>query len=61
LEAVYGLSRLRLDDNGSIVNVRELEAPDDSEAVEQARKYLDGYDLEVWQRDRKVKLLPGKG
>jgi hypothetical protein len=50
-----------LDDNGSIVNVRELEAPDDSEAVEQARKYVDGYDLEVWQRARKVKLLPGKG
>jgi hypothetical protein len=49
-----------LDDNGSIVNVRELEAPDDSEAVEQAQKYLDGYDLEVWQRARKVKLLPGK-
>ena len=50
-----------LDDNGSIVNVRALEAPDDSEAVEQARKHLDGYDLEVWQRARKVKLLPGKG
>jgi hypothetical protein len=27
-----------LDDNGSIVNVRELEARDDSDAVEQARK-----------------------
>jgi hypothetical protein len=50
-----------LDDNGSIVNVRELEARDDSEAVEQAQKYLDGHDLEVWQRDRKVKLLPTKG
>jgi hypothetical protein len=27
-----------LDDNGSIVNVRELEARDDSDALEQARK-----------------------
>ena len=34
-----------------------LDCIDDDEAVEQAKKQLDGHDIELWQLDRKVAML----
>jgi len=32
----------------------QLECADDAEATEQAKQLIDGHDVELWQRDRKV-------
>ena len=34
-----------------------LDCVDDAQAVEQAKKQLDGHDIELWQLDRKVAML----
>jgi hypothetical protein len=34
-----------------------LDCMNDEEAVEQAKKQLDGHDIELWQLDRKVAML----
>ncbi len=34
-----------------------LDCADDAEALEQAKKQLDGHDIELWQLDRKVAML----
>lgn len=31
-----------------------LECADDAEAMEQAEQLIDGHDVELWQRDRKI-------
>ena len=31
-----------------------LECADDSEAMEKAKRFVDGHDVELWQRDRKI-------
>jgi hypothetical protein len=31
-----------------------LECADDSEATEKAKQLVDGHDVELWQRDRKI-------
>jgi hypothetical protein len=31
-----------------------LEAPDDAAAIVSARNLVDGHDVELWQRDRKI-------
>ena len=31
-----------------------LECADDTEAMEKAKQLVDGHDVELWQRDRKV-------
>jgi hypothetical protein len=49
-----------LNDAGKIINVREIVARDDAEAIAQAKQYVDGCDIELWQQGRKVKLLPSK-
>jgi hypothetical protein len=38
-----------------------LDCIDDAEAMEQARKQLDGHDIELWQLDRKVALIDHQG
>jgi hypothetical protein len=36
---------------------RILEAADDGDAVEQARRLLDGHDVELWREDKCIVLL----
>jgi hypothetical protein len=44
--------------NGHRVDARNIECVDDQEAVQQALRTITSYDVEVWQRDRFVALLP---
>jgi hypothetical protein len=44
-------------EGGHIERRLDIEAADDAGATEQARQYLDGKDLELWQRDRLVSKL----
>jgi hypothetical protein len=37
-----------------------ITAPDDETAVETAKKFVDGHDVEVWDLDRKIAVLPHK-
>jgi hypothetical protein len=46
-----------LNDHGRIFNFAELEADGDDDAKRQARHLRDGFDVEVWQLDRKVAVL----
>ena len=32
----------------------QLDCPDDNAAIEAARQFIDGADIELWQRDRKI-------
>ena len=47
----------RLDDTGHIVSREDIEAPDDEAAIEKARQFVDGHDIELWQLGRMVTLL----
>ena len=40
--------------DGHFINAFELECADDNEATERAKQLVDGHDVELWQRDRKV-------
>ena len=40
--------------DGHFFDAVPLECADDSEAMEQAKQLVDGHDVELWQRDRKV-------
>jgi hypothetical protein len=40
--------------DGHIQKAIEFEAVDDAVAVEQARQYVDGHDVELWQLGRRV-------
>jgi len=44
--------------DGGFVAVREIEAPDDEVAFKMAREYVDGRDVEVWQRERRIGYIP---
>lgn len=48
-------------DDGHILNVREIADMAESKAIAQARQWLDGHDLEVWQDDRQVAILSKNG
>lgn len=37
-----------------------IDCADDAEATEQAKRLLDGHDIELWQLDRKVAMLDHK-
>ena len=47
-------------EDGHIMSRVEIVADDDAAAVQQARQYLDGHDIEVWQEARKVTVLKHK-
>ena len=47
-----------VDYNGHRVGVTNIECVDDQEAVRQALQTITSDDVEVWQRDRFVALLP---
>jgi hypothetical protein len=46
--------------DGHFFNSVPLECADDVEATEQAKQLVDGHDLELWQRDRKVATFARK-
>jgi hypothetical protein len=52
-----------LDSSGNFCDVVRLECADDNEAMGQAKQLVDGHDVELWQRARKVASFdhkPGK-
>ena len=46
-----------LDNNDHIVKRYEFEAATDDAALDVARQYVDGHDVEVWHRERFIRLL----
>lgn len=46
-----------IDSDGHFHSALPLECTDDSEAVEKAKQLVDGHDVELWQRDRKIARL----
>jgi hypothetical protein len=46
--------------DGHFFNSVELECADDDAAMEQAEQLVDGHDVELWQRDRKVATFEHK-
>ena len=46
--------------DGRFINAFELECANDTEAMEQAKKLVDGYDVELWQRARKITVFKRK-
>jgi hypothetical protein len=47
-----------LDEDGHIVNAHVFDARDDHAALIHAFKYVNGLDVEVWQRSRRIGFLP---
>ena len=43
-----------LDNDGNSLKETELDRPDDRAAVQSAKQFIDGHDIELWQGDRKV-------
>lgn len=41
-------------ENGHFMRSEELECSDDTEAIETAKQLIDGHDIELWQRARKI-------
>jgi hypothetical protein len=46
-----------IDQDDRVVSYKAIEAESDSEAMEAAHRFVDGFDLEVWQLDRKIGQL----
>ena len=43
-----------LSDDDHVVDRIELDVADDNAAIEHAKQYIDGRDIELWQRDRRI-------
>jgi hypothetical protein len=43
--------------DGHFFSAEAIEAAGDGAAVEAAKPLVDGHDIEVWQRDRKIAVL----
>jgi hypothetical protein len=41
-------------DDDHITTRIELDCSDDKAAIEYAKQYIDGHDIELWQRDRRI-------
>jgi hypothetical protein len=46
-----------VDDKGHIAHSNVFVAPNDDAAFEHARQFVNGYDVELWNRDRLVARL----
>jgi len=46
-----------MSEDGHISGVREFDCADDEDAKAKAAQMLDGHDLEVWQRERRIAVL----
>ena len=47
--------------DGHIIQRYDFFSLDDEAAKTHAKRYVDGYDIELWQRDRKVAFLSAIG
>ena len=43
-----------VDENGHFLRAVELVCPNDDAAKEQAKQFVDGHDVELWQQDRRI-------
>jgi hypothetical protein len=43
-----------LDKNSHFLRAVELVCPNDDAAKEQAKQFVDGHDVELWQQDRRI-------
>lgn len=43
--------------DGHFCDFKVIEAPDDAAAVEVAKAFVDGHDIEVWHLDRKLAVF----
>jgi hypothetical protein len=46
--------------DGHFIRSIDLNCADDSAAIESAKQLIDGHDLELWQRDRRIARFDGK-
>jgi hypothetical protein len=46
--------------DGRFIRSIDLSCADDSAAIESAKQLIDGHDLELWQRDRRIARFEGK-
>jgi hypothetical protein len=49
-----------LDSAGHFSDVISLQCADDNEATQKAKLLVDGHDVELWCRDRKIDRFPHK-
>jgi hypothetical protein len=50
-----------IDENNRVTSYKPVDADSDAEALQAAREFVDGCDVEVWDRDRKIgRLEPAK-
>jgi hypothetical protein len=49
-----------LDLSGHFSDVIQLECADDDEAMKQAEQLVDGHDVELWQRARKIRTYAAR-
>jgi hypothetical protein len=49
-----------VDDDDRIVAHTDLDCTDDSVAIECAKQFVNGHDIELWQRDRRITKLDRK-
>jgi hypothetical protein len=40
--------------DGHLIGCEPLVCPDDADAIEKAKRLVDGHDVELWQRDRLI-------
>jgi len=40
--------------DGQVVRAIQLNCRDDNAAIESAKQFINGHDIELWQRDRRV-------
>lgn len=48
-----------IDVDDRVASYKPVEADSDSEAMEAARRFVEGFDVEVWHLDRKIGRLAG--
>jgi hypothetical protein len=46
--------------DGHFMRAIQLDCPDDDAAIESAKQFIDGADIELWQRDRKLAKFDAK-
>jgi hypothetical protein len=46
--------------DGHFIRSIDLNCADDGAAIESAKQLIDGHDLELWQRDRRIARFDGR-
>jgi hypothetical protein len=46
--------------DGHFLQAVELDCADDKAAMESAKQFVDGHDVELWQRDRRIAKFDAK-